>query len=115
MPGRRDSELLHQNQNHNRAAELHSRAAAAHRVVLQHEKGDGITDAEYSRQAVHHSQAADKLTKAIAFGYGVMTFGHDEIATLAYELWQARGCPYGSPEEDWSRAVSEIRTRVSKR
>jgi Protein of unknown function (DUF2934) len=61
-----------------------------------------------------HSQAADKLTKEIAFGYGVTPFGHDEIATLAYELWQARGCPYGSPEEDWSRAESEIRARVSK-
>jgi Protein of unknown function (DUF2934) len=113
MPAPRDTEFLHE--NHNRAAELHDRAADAHRVALQHEKGDGITGAEHSRQALQHSQAADKLTKALAFGYGVMTFGHDEIATLAYELWRARGCPYGSPEEDWSRAESEIRARVSQR
>jgi len=26
------------------------------------------------------------------------------IANLAYELWQQRGCPQGSPEEDWDRA-----------
>jgi hypothetical protein len=26
------------------------------------------------------------------------------IANLAYELWQQRGCPQGSPEEDWNRA-----------
>jgi len=26
------------------------------------------------------------------------------IASRAYELWLARGCPQGSPEEDWYRA-----------
>ena len=28
-----------------------------------------------------------------------------DIAALAFELWQARGCPAGSPEEDWFQAV----------
>jgi hypothetical protein len=27
-----------------------------------------------------------------------------DIANLAYRLWQERGCPIGSPEEDWFRA-----------
>ena len=27
-----------------------------------------------------------------------------EIAALAYELWQERGCPEGSPEVDWFEA-----------
>ena len=27
-----------------------------------------------------------------------------EIAALAYHLWQDRGCPLGSPEEDWYKA-----------
>ena len=26
------------------------------------------------------------------------------IAELAYYLWRERGCPNGSPEEDWYRA-----------
>jgi len=30
------------------------------------------------------------------------------IAALAYEFWQARGCPDGTPEEDWFRAEQEI-------
>jgi hypothetical protein len=111
-PTLHDTEALHQ--NHSRAAELHDRAADAHRVALQHEKGDAMTGGEHSRQALNHSQAADKLTKAIAPGYGVMTFAPEEIAALAYTLWQARGCPYGSPEEDWSRAESELRARASK-
>jgi hypothetical protein len=27
-----------------------------------------------------------------------------QLASLAYQLWQQRGRPEGSPEEDWSRA-----------
>jgi len=34
---------------------------------------------------------------------------HEEIALRAYRLWEARGCPIGSPEEDWLRAEEEIR------
>jgi Protein of unknown function (DUF2934) len=30
------------------------------------------------------------------------------IASLAYEFWQQRGCPNGTPEEDWFRAQREI-------
>ena len=35
----------------------------------------------------------------------------DEIAALAYALWQLRGCPDGSPDEDWFRAEAELRQR----
>jgi hypothetical protein len=31
----------------------------------------------------------------------------EEIAQLAYSLWQARGCPHGSAEEDWFAAERE--------
>jgi hypothetical protein len=27
-----------------------------------------------------------------------------DVAELAYRLWQERGCPVGSPDEDWYRA-----------
>jgi hypothetical protein len=33
---------------------------------------------------------------------------HDEIARLAYVLWEARGRPEGSAEEDWIRAEEEL-------
>lgn len=36
---------------------------------------------------------------------------HGEIAALAYEFWMARGCPIGSPEEDWFRAEEQIKNR----
>jgi len=32
----------------------------------------------------------------------------DQIAALAYALWEARGCPEGSPEEDWFQAEQEL-------
>jgi len=31
-----------------------------------------------------------------------------QVAALAYGFWQARGCPDGSPEEDWFRAEREL-------
>ena len=33
---------------------------------------------------------------------------HEKIACLAYSYWEARGCPDGSPEEDWFRAEQDI-------
>jgi hypothetical protein len=32
----------------------------------------------------------------------------NQIAALAYLHWLARGCPVGSPEEDWFRAEREL-------
>ena len=34
------------------------------------------------------------------------------IAALARQLWEARGCPEGSPEIDWFEAVKELRSRA---
>jgi hypothetical protein len=34
---------------------------------------------------------------------------HERIATLAYFYWQQRGCPEGSPGDDWVRAEQHIR------
>ena len=33
---------------------------------------------------------------------------YEEIQARAYELWQQRGCPMGSPEVDWFAAETEI-------
>jgi hypothetical protein len=34
---------------------------------------------------------------------------HEQIAALAYALWQERGSPEGSPEVDWLRAEEELK------
>jgi len=33
---------------------------------------------------------------------------HEEITLRAYSLWEERGSPIGSPEDDWLRAEQEI-------
>jgi hypothetical protein len=43
-------------------------------------------------------------------GNTAMNPDHSEIAALAYELWKDRGCPIGSPEEDWFQAEAELKT-----
>jgi len=39
---------------------------------------------------------------------------HEDIAALAFALWQERGCPEGSPEEDWFRAEEELKTEADR-
>lgn len=99
-------------ENHQRAAELHDSAAHAHRVAEQLGNQDHLTGHEHSRQALEHSQDAHLDTKPATAGHGIAAFRHAEIAALAYELWQARGCPDGSPEEDWSHAAEALRSRA---
>jgi hypothetical protein len=36
------------------------------------------------------------------------TIGEDQIATRAYQIWQKRGCPIGSPEQDWLEAQRQL-------
>jgi hypothetical protein len=36
---------------------------------------------------------------------------HEQIASLAYVLWQQRGCPEGSSEEDWFKAEQKLLAR----
>ena len=37
-----------------------------------------------------------------------MSAYRDALAARAYQLWQKRGCPLGSPETDWFRAEQEL-------
>jgi hypothetical protein len=35
-----------------------------------------------------------------------------EIAALAYQLWQARDRPDGTPDDDWFRAEETLKSRT---
>jgi hypothetical protein len=39
-------------------------------------------------------------------------FDQEAIAVLAY-LYEARGCPHDSPDEDWFRAEAELRGQIA--
>jgi hypothetical protein len=42
-----------------------------------------------------------------------MSEQRDRIAARAYDLWERRGRPVGSPEVDWLAAEREIRAQTS--
>ena len=96
-------------ENHQRADELEDLAAHVHRVGEQHGKQEHLTPHEQSRQAHAHEH---EHSHASTTGHGVAAFGHEDIAALAYQIWQERGCPEGSPDEDWVLAVKELRSRA---
>jgi hypothetical protein len=35
-----------------------------------------------------------------------------DIAALAYELWRQRGCPEGSPDDDWYEAERKLQPEM---
>jgi len=39
---------------------------------------------------------------------------HEEIQALAHALWQQRGSPEGSPEEDWLAAEQQLRSGTAE-
>jgi hypothetical protein len=90
-------------ENHPRAAELHNLASHAHLTGELHGKGEHLTPHEQT--AFHPHQTTT--------GHGVTAFGHQDIAALAHSLWEKRGCPEGSAEEDWFHAVKELRARAT--
>src|SRR5271157_1079316 len=104
-------------ENHQRAAELHDGAAHAHRSAAEaHEKRDYQTGQELSRRALEYSQLASEHTgqthRNAVNEHGIAIFGHQDIAVLAHALWQARGCPEGSPDQDWFQASRDLRARA---
>lgn len=95
-------------QNHQRADELHEGAAHAHIVGEEHGKQEHLTGHEHSRQQLEHSPETHEYSQTAQ-----ASFGHDDTAALAHQLWEARGCPAGSPDDDWFRAVKELRSCAS--
>jgi hypothetical protein len=42
-----------------------------------------------------------------------VTVSHEEIAKLAYALWESRGCPAGTGEEDWFAAETQLKAATA--
>ena len=100
------------------AAEHRDLAAHAHRTGAEHHgKEDHLTGHESSRQELEHSnQAYLQSQKAhqggrTEHGEVAQEVNEQDVAALAYKLWQDRCCPEGSPDEDWFRAIEELRSR----
>jgi hypothetical protein len=80
---------------------------ADHNGQQEHQSGH-----EHTREALEHSEGAHRQTQAAAAGHGIATFSHADIAKRAHELWEARGCPEGTADQDWFDAAQELRSRA---
>jgi hypothetical protein len=59
-----------------------------------------LTPEHPAKKSEHPSQPAETFAS------------HSDIAALAFQLWEDRGCPDGSPEEDWYRAEHHLTTKT---
>lgn len=67
-----------------------------------------VSDEQIARQQSNQEAVRERATAE--------EFSSDDgqIAQLAYSFWQERGCPIGSPEQDWflaERAIQLYRLR----
>jgi hypothetical protein len=53
------------------------------------------------------AHSSQKLQEPAAFS--AQEFSHERCSELAYALWQQRGCPEGSADEDWFEAERQMR------
>ncbi len=60
------------------------------------------------KMAVSPSGEADRPEDSAPNAAESATPTHEEVARLAYDYWEARGRPLGSPEEDWFRAEQDV-------
>jgi hypothetical protein len=97
-------------ENHQRAAELHDAAAHAHRAAASHGQQEHLTAHEQSRQALEYSQEAHSKSHSTVRGLTADASKHATIAARAHQIWQARGSQPGSPDEDWFRALEDLRS-----
>jgi len=75
---------------------------------------EGAGAAALTHRRATRAKAAAKPDRAGAKNQAVAkepACEHEEIAALAHSYWEARGRQGGSPEEDWFRAVEEVRRR----
>jgi hypothetical protein len=74
----------------------------------QHKTGSGSA-AEFQRTEI--APAGKAMAAAAAAGGAIAPVTHEEIASLAYSYWAARGYVDGSAHADWLRAEEELRAK----
>jgi Protein of unknown function (DUF2934) len=63
---------------------------------------------QLSPESVNEERTALTEQAQVSGNEGVETSMQENIARLAYSLWQQRGCPTGSAEIDWIEAEQQI-------
>jgi hypothetical protein len=81
------------------------------KIIMVNKKPSATKSAKASapKSAVQrHRKAAGPVTVETPVQARINNARTEDIARLAYSLWEARGCQDGSPEEDWFRAEQEL-------
>jgi hypothetical protein len=87
--------------------------------IIPGERGSGTTVRGASDKAAPASAMPSTDTEvhrsgSNSFIEGNESLSSEEVAAHAYRCWHERGCPEGSPEEDWHRAEQELRNRRAR-
>jgi len=82
--------------------------AAGASAVMPRKNGRSKLVEESAAIAENPNKPAESAVQTVG---AEMSCNEDGIAALAYKLWQERGCPLGSDQEDWFRAESELKNR----
>ncbi len=81
--------------------------------IVQGSRGSGTTPrADIATRPSSAVGGTDALTDSDAAQ--VEEPADHEVSARAYQCWHERGCPEGSPEEDWNRPYNELRARRRK-
>jgi hypothetical protein len=78
---------------------------------MSKKKADSVDTSKPSGLAERPSPSLKPVSETV----GLDAENRDEIAALAYQYWQERGCPIGSDQEDWLRAENELKNRTELR
>jgi hypothetical protein len=70
-----------------------------------------VTASDTVAVAIADPLGVDPAAIEVAKGTDIPEIKTEEIASLAYSYWEARGCQGGSPDGDWLRAEEEVRAR----
>jgi hypothetical protein len=87
--------------NANGAATARARRASASEANWQEWISEPVGSGNIPKNGIHHTAPVN--------GNGHPA--HDSIARLAYAIWEKRGRPFGSPEEDWLQAERQFTQR----
>jgi hypothetical protein len=98
-------------------------AARARRTVKARTKpaAAGVTESSYPKdealpEPIYTAGRPEDLNDSfanLAEAVSNEPLNREEVASLAYQYWEARGGLGGSHEEDWYRAEQELRSRKS--
>ncbi|HEX4809046.1 MAG TPA: fasciclin domain-containing protein [Bryobacteraceae bacterium] len=105
---------LRQHETECRAAKV-ATAEGTRELRAQDSEPHQPNDAESKEARFQHgTRPAQEASRTDARASSEEGPGQEEIAARAYQCWHERGCPHGSPEVDWHRAVEELRSQTAR-